>query len=116
MRPNAVRDTVRGIFLGALIVALMIVGILLAAPSKADGYLTPQEEGFGDGVASTLCNYLDSAGVNRNSLYSAMQIIYENTPASMDLTDSVDIINYAVYNYCPGHWNELVAFGEGARS
>jgi hypothetical protein len=114
-RPHAIRDTVRGALLGATVVLLMIVGVILAVPSKADGNLTPQEENLGDQISSSLCEYLDSAGVNRESMYEAMKIIYENTPSSIDLTDSVDIINYAVYSYCPRHWSELVAFGEGAR-
>lgn len=117
MRPNTIRDTIRGIILGVLILALMIVGVLLASGvARADGTLTPQEEVVGDRIGATLCEYLDNNGVNRDSLYGAMQVIYRNTPTNMDLTDSVDIINYAVYTYCPGHWPELVAFGEGARS
>ena len=114
VRPNAYRDTARGVFLGALITLLMVAGVLLASEAKADGSLTPQEEAFGDQVSTALCDYLDSAGVGRDSMYTAMKIIYRNTPDNIDLTDSVDIINYAVYNYCPQHWAELVAFGEGA--
>jgi hypothetical protein len=94
----------------------MVAGVLLASTAKADGDITAQEEAFGDQISSSLCEYLDSAGVNRDSMYTAMKIIYQNTPQNMDLTDSVDIINYAVYNYCPRHWGELVAFGEGART
>lgn len=117
MRPNTYRDTARGVFLGAFITLLMIAGVLFAGRANADGgSLTPQEEAFGDQISSSLCKYLDSAGVNRDSMYTAMGIIYRNTPQDMDLTDSVDIINYAVYNYCPTHWDELVAFGEGART
>jgi hypothetical protein len=114
-RPSTIRDTTRGILLGVIIVLLMIAGVLLASPSKADGVLTPQEEAFGDEVASSLCGYLDRGGVNRETLYNAGKIIYENTPSYMGITDAVDIINYSVYTYCPSHWAALVAFGEGAR-
>lgn len=115
-RPSTIRDTARGILLGVIIVLLMIAGVLLAAPSKADGYLSPQEEAFGNEVAPSLCEYLDRGGVNRETMYSAVKIIYENTPSYMDMTDAADIINYSVYNFCPGHWNALVAFGEGVRT
>lgn len=116
MRPNTIRDTVRGVFLGVTITALMVIGVLLASPSRADGIITADEEMVGDSVASTLCEYLDNNGVNRASLTAAMTVLYRNTPQDMDMTDAVDIINYAVYNYCPDHWDELVSFGEGARS
>lgn len=116
MRPNTVRDTARGIFLGALIVTLMVVGVLLASPSRADGILTAQEEAVGDSIAVPLCQFIDEEGVTQTSMTAAMTVLYRNTPQNMDMTDAVDIINYAVYNYCPSHWNELVSFGEGARS
>lgn len=90
--------------------------LLSSAPASADGYLTPQEEHFGDAVAESVCGYIDNVGVNATSMAEAIKIIYTNTPANMDMTDAVDIINYSVYTYCPGHWDELVAFGEGARS
>jgi hypothetical protein len=115
-RPNTIRDTARGILLGALIVVFMVAGVLLASPSKADGNLSSQEQAFGNEVASSLCGYLDEGGVNRETMYNAVKIIYENTPSYVDVTDAVDIINYSVYNFCPVHWNALVAFGEGART
>lgn len=116
MRPNTIRDTARGIFLGAVIILLMIAGVLLAAPSKADGYISPLEATVGDAVADSLCGYITRAGVTSSTMSTAMQIIYANTPASVDMTDAVDIINYSVYNYCPQFWDDLVAFGEGART
>ena len=109
-------QAVRGVFFGVIITLLMVAGVLLAGEARADGTLTAQEEAFGDEIAGSLCGYLDNNGVNRESLYNAMKIIYQNTPSDMDLTDSVDIINYAVYNYCDQYWPQLVAFGEGARS
>lgn len=116
MRPHSIRDTARGILLGAIIVLLMVAGVLLAAPSKADGYLSPQEERFGDEVAGSVCNFIDNVGVTAYTLSEAMKIIYINTPSYMDMSDAVDIINYSVYNYCPEHWDKLVAFGEGVRA
>lgn len=90
--------------------------LLFSAPATADGYLSPQEEAFGDGIAVELCKMIDRIGVNNVSMSEAIEIIYVNTPASMDMSDAVDIINYSVANYCPEHWAALVAFGEGARS
>ena len=115
-RPNTIRDTTRGILLGALIVVFMVAGVLLASPSKADGNLTAQEQAFGNEVAPSLCGYLDEGGVNRETMYNAVKIIYENTPSYVNVTDAVDIVNYSVYNFCPVHWNALVAFGEGAKT
>ena len=116
MRPHSIRDTARGVLLGVIIVLLMVAGVLLAAPSKADGYLSPMEEQVGDVVAGSVCSYIDNVGVTAATLSKAMEIIYINTPSYMDMSDAVDIINYSVYNYCPEHWDKLVAFGEGVRA
>lgn len=100
----------------ALVLPSAIAAALLSsAPASADGYLTPQEQNFGDSVAGSVCEFIDNVGVNARSMAEAMKIIYTHTPANMDMSDAVDIINYSVYNYCPEHWDELVAFGEGAR-
>lgn len=98
---------------------LVIFGAMVAcsgtAIARADGVLTDQEKRFGDGISTALCDYLDTAGVNNTSMTKSIEIIYTHTPSYMDMTDAADIINYVVYNYCPSHWSELVAFGEGAR-
>lgn len=85
------------------------------AVARADGILTPYEERYGDRVAASLCEYIDAAGVTTESMTEAMRIIYTNTPANIDMSDAVDIINYAVQTYCPSNWDDLVAFGEGFR-
>jgi hypothetical protein len=100
---------------GAIFLATT-VAVSVAAVARADGILTAEEKRFGDTVAGALCDYLDQLGVNEDSMYNSVKIIYQHTPNYMDTTDAADIINYAVYNYCPNHWSELVAFGAGARS
>lgn len=101
----------------ALLISLGAIAMAGAtAVARADGILTTQEERFGDAIAGPLCDFIDSAGVSSSSMSDAIRIIYQHTPVNMDMTDAVDIINYTVYNYCPSHWKELAAFGEGARS
>lgn len=95
--------------------ALLATAFLFSPTASADGYISPQEQNVGDAIAESVCSYIDRVGVNAKSMFDAMKIIYTNTPASMNMTDAVDIINYSVYTYCPEHWAELVAFGEGAR-
>lgn len=99
----------------AFVLAATAAALLFSAPASADGYLTPQEQHFGDEIADSVCRFIDRLGVNAVSMEQAVEIIYTHTPASMDMTDAADIINYSVYTYCPEHWGELVAFGEGAR-
>lgn len=100
----------------AMLIALGALGMAGSiAVARADGYLTPQEQRFGDAIEQPLCEYIDNAGVTTTSMTGAMRIIYRNTPASMDMSDAVDIINYVVSTYCPEHWDELVSFGEGYR-
>jgi hypothetical protein len=92
-----------------------IASFATPAVAHADGYLSPGEERFGDRISTALCNYIDDNGVNATSMYQAVRIIYNNTPANVDASDAVDIINYVVEIYCPDHWNELVAFGNAMR-
>ena len=98
---------------------LIILGAAIAASStaiaRADGNLTAQEQQFGDDIAQSLCDYIDVAGVTTASMSKSMKIIYQHTPASMDMSDAVDIINYVVSTYCPSHWAELVTFGDAVR-
>lgn len=95
--------------------AAVSAALCLAPVAGADGYLSPQEERFGDVVSDALCDYLDAAGVSGSSMAEAMKIIYQHTPNNMDMADTVEIINYAVFTYCPRHWGSLVAFGKAMR-
>lgn len=99
---------------------LIILGAAIAASgtaiARADGYLSEEEQTFGNAVSSELCIYLDQNGVTFDSMYDLTKIIYENTSRRVDVSDSVDIVNYVVYEYCPRHWASLVAFGEGIRA
>lgn len=99
-----------------LVIVVCTTIITATGVARADGNLTSQERFFGDEIAGTFCDYVDSAGVTNASMSEAMRIIYTNTPANMDMSDAVDIINYVVSSYCPQHWPALVAFGEGFRS
>ena len=99
-----------------MISAVVIASVIVSGKAHADGYLSPQEEYFGDAVAGPLCDYLDTAGINEGSMSTSMKIIYRHTPTNMDMSDAVDIINYVVDIYCPRHWNDLVAFGDKYRS
>lgn len=96
---------------------ILFSAALIAATgiARADGNLTLQEQHFGDSIAGSLCSYIDSAGVTTSSMTRAMQIIYDNTGSQVDMSDTVDIINYVVSTYCPDHWRELVTFGDAYR-
>lgn len=117
MKTPRINQTIKRIsMLIILISAAIIGGVIISGKAHADGYLTPQEEHFGDLIAGPLCEYIDAAGVTESSMEDALKIIYRNTPTYMDVGDAADIINYTVYNYCPRHWSKLQAFGAGARS
>ena len=117
MKTPRINQTIKRIsMLIILISAAVIGGVIISGKAHADGYLSPQEEYFGDLIAETLCDYIDGAGVTESSMEDALRVIYRNTPAYMDVGDAADIINYTVYNYCPRHWSKLQAFGAGARS
>jgi hypothetical protein len=115
MNSPRINTTIKRFSLLVIMLSTAIIASLIVS-GKAYADLSPGEQRFGDAVAAPLCEFLDSSGINEASLTKAVEIIYRNTPANVDVSDSVDIINYAVYNYCPNHWDNLVAFGEGARS
>ena len=95
-----------------------IAGVLLlpfaAATASADGYLTPGEESLGDAISGSMCEYIENNGVTMRSMTNLFDIVYRQ-PEVADGGDVADVINYAVYTYCPDHWDELVSFGEGVR-
>lgn len=117
MKTPRINQTIKRISMLIILFSMAVIAsVIVSGKAHADGYLSQQEARFGDEVAVSLCDYLDSAGVSDASLTTSMKILYRYTPANMDMSDAVDIINYVVQTYCPRHWNALVAFGEGFRS
>lgn len=95
--------------------AFIAVGMLAGAGiAHADGYLTPGEQSLGDAMGDGICNYIDTNGVTTSSLTAMFNVIYPQ-PEIANGGDVADVINYAVDNYCPEHWRELVSFGSAAR-
>ena len=92
----------------------MAFGGLIAASStaiaRADGVLSPYEEQLGDGIAVSMCDLLDTTGVTEDSMTVIVGIIVAK--AGLSPSNSVDVVNYAVKNYCPEWWPSLVAFGK----
>lgn len=101
------------IFSGIVLAAGLLAGS--AGIAQADGTLSAGEELVGDQMSDAVCEFIDEQGVNTSSMMDLFTVIYQQrevrTPG-----DAADVINYVVYVYCPSHWKELVAFGEGARS
>ena len=102
--------------------ALSCVALSLgvAVPSHADpgpgtGDLTSSELALAEGISGDLCLFIDQHGVSTPTMTALVQTIYRS-PLVPTYEDSVEIINYDVYNYCPRFWPQLVSFGEGARS
>lgn len=114
MRAPRINKTIQRVCMLSILISTAAIGG--AAIARADGYLSEEEQTFGNAVSSELCIYLDQNGVTFDSMYDLTKIIYENTSRRVDVSDSVDIVNYVVYEYCPRHWASLVAFGEGIRA
>ena len=116
MKTPRINQTIKRIsMLIILFSAAIVASVIVSGKAHADGYLSPQEESFGDAVSGPLCKYIDNLGITDSSMEEAMRIIYVNTPNNMDVGDAVDIINYVVDTYCPEHWPDLVAFGNRHR-
>lgn len=100
-----------------LIIFICTMIIAATGIARADGNLTPYEKAIGDGVADSLCSYLDVAGVNGESMDVTVSIFLDKVPLlRSDPSNIADVVNYVVFNYCPQHWPALVAFGDGFRS
>ena len=94
---------------------LVVLGLAAPGVAHADTTLSPAEITLANSISGGVCDFLDEQDVNTTSLTALLKTIYRS-PIVPTYDDSVAIINYDVYNYCPRHWGELVAFGEGARS
>lgn len=116
MKTPRINQTIKRISMLVILFSMAVIAsTIVSGKAHADGYLSPQEERFGDAVAGPLCDYLDTAGISDMSMTTSMKILYRHTPANMDMSDSVDIINYVVDVYCPRHWPDLMAFGDRYR-
>jgi hypothetical protein len=111
-----INQTIRRISgISILASSLILTGLAIAGRASADGYVTPGEENVANAISGDLCAYLNRNGVNTSSLGTVFAAIYPK-PEISDYGDVADVVNYAVYNYCPEFWPQLVAYGEGARA
>jgi len=113
MKTPRINSTIKKFSLLIIVVSTTIM--TATGIARADGILTDTEQAIGDDTGVSLCEYLDVAGVNNTSITKVIEIFHKNIPA-MSGDNIADVVNYAVTNYCPRHWDSLVAFGEGYRS
>lgn len=99
-----------------IVAVVAATSALLLSPgvANADGYYTPGEKAVAAAMSDAICGYIDSHGVTMSSMTTVMRAVYQQDEVA-SYGDAVDVINYAVENYCPRHWQELVSFGEGIR-
>lgn len=98
----------------ALISAGMLgPGLATAPPAAADGYLSAAEARYvADYGPTAICPVVDSFPTTSGVLGVIGGIASDGfTPSN-----AVDIINAAVWEYCPQHWPLLVAIGDNART
>ena len=91
----------------------LVATLLLSPVAAADNELSAREQNYGDDIAPVVCKELDASGVNETSMFAIMTAISEAGDFSFD--SAVDVINYVVYEHCPGHWGDLVRFGRSYR-
>jgi hypothetical protein len=115
MKTPRINESIRRTSILVILVSIVIIASsVLAGKASADGYMTPGEESLASEMSGDLCAYLDRNGVNTSSLGTVFEAIYPR-PEISDYGDVADVVNYAVYNFCPKFWPQLVAYGEGAR-
>lgn len=96
----------------ALTVAVMVcLGVVSAPAAAADGVLSDEEQLFADLYYPAVCDTLD----DYPSISGVVGVVQGITKEGFHMTDSVDIVNYAVSSYCPRHWRLLVATGQAAK-
>lgn len=97
----------------ALIAAGTITAGTLAPDAKADGYLTTDEAAYANAYgASAICPTLDDYPSTSGVLGVTDGIISDGFSAD----NAVDVLNVAVWEYCPRHWPLLVGVGQAARA
>lgn len=94
---------------------LMVIGAFGgAAVARADGDLSAYEKYIGDEVHVSLCRLLDIGGTNDETLATIITILHDKGELAWD--DTPDVVNYVVQEYCPRHWDDLVAVGNRYRA
>lgn len=99
--------------------ALGAIGLAGASDAHADGVLNSYERYAGDDSWRATCGVFDEMFTGRVMGDTPVAIGVMRALSSeyaLQLDDGADVVNYQVYNYCPRHWDNLVAIGEAARS
>jgi hypothetical protein len=108
MRPRALRRRLGLAFLGAILAGC----VLGTGVARADGYVDSAEHSYIIAYGPTaICPILDQFPSTAGVLGVAQGIV--NDGFSPD--NAVDIINAAVWEYCPRHWSLLERIGAEAR-
>lgn len=92
--------------------ALLGAAFYFASPAKADGALSDSEADYvltyGDGA---ICPVID----RHHSIPGVLGVVSGITKDGFGEGDAVDIVNAAVWMYCPRNWPLLVTIGQAAR-
>lgn len=97
------------------IAAGLILGAAIygATPARADGILTDAEYAYVLTWGPTaVCPVLDQFPT-ANGVFGVVRGITED---GFSPDNAVDIVNESVYDFCPRHWQMLVAIGQAARA
>jgi hypothetical protein len=98
-----------------IIAALLFAPLFLGAGTAHADDLSFPEEALADSIGEAVCEFIDDQGVNTASMMDLFTVVYRQQ-AIRTPDDAADVVNYIIYTYCPDHWKELVAFGEGVRA
>lgn len=109
MRSAIVKAYALGIITGGFLTAGIVFG---TGPAKADGYLDEDEQAYGDMYHSAVCSVLSKY----HSYDGVLGVTSAITKDGFSADSAVDIVNYAVSEYCPSQWPLLVAVGRAARA
>jgi hypothetical protein len=99
--------------------AALAIGLVAAPVASADRLLTPSERLIVDEYPGATCKTMDQLfdGIVRdNTAY--LEGILQATSEHYGITEdnAMDVVNVQVYEYCPRHWDALVAIGNLARN
>jgi hypothetical protein len=106
---------IRAYALGIITGAFLTAGtMMLAAPAKADGHLSTDEQVYVEVYGGAICSVLSDA--RYHTFAGVVGVTEAVAHDGFTLDNAVDIVNAAVENTCPANWGLLQAVGKAARA
>jgi hypothetical protein len=102
-----------------IVMVTTIFALFFATPANADGILTSAESAIVAEYPQATCGTMDDlfdGNVDDDTAYLAGILAGMSEHYGITADNAMDVVNEQVFEYCPRHWDNLVAIGQNARA